>query len=308
LKQLRSLTELLSYAKEVGPKKVSVALAEDADVLEAVEHARREGIADCILVGNVDKMKEIAKEIGVDLSNFQLKDVRGSEAEVALAAVEVVSSGEADILMKGMISTANFLRGVLNKEKGLRTGSLLSHVYIHDVEGVDRILFICDPAFNIAPDLNAKVKIVENTVELAKSFGVETPKVAALAAVEVVNPDMPCTLEAAALVQMNRRNQIKGCIIDGPLALDNALSEEAARHKGVVSEVAGHAEVLLVPDIEAGNIFAKAIVYLTKNKTAGLVLGAKAPIVLTSRADSAETKLLSIASAVALAAYKSDSN
>jgi len=218
--------------------------------------------------------------------------------------VEIVSSGKADILMKGMISTANFLRGVLNKEKGLRTGSLLSHVYIHEVEGLDRILFVCDPAFNIAPDLNAKVKIVENTVELAKSFGVDTPKVAALAAVEVVNPDMPCTLDAAALVQMNRRNQIKGCIIDGPLALDNALSVEAAKHKGIVSEVAGHAEVLLVPDIEAGNIFAKGIVYLTNNKTAGLVLGAKAPIVLTSRADSAETKLLSIASAVALAAYK----
>jgi len=288
----------------VGPKRVSVALAEDSEVLEAVDHARKEGIADCILVGNTDKMKSIAEEIGVDLSNFQLEDVRGSEESVALTAVEIVSSGKADILMKGMISTANFLRGVLNKEKGLRTGSLLSHVYINEVEGLDRILFVCDPAFNIAPDLNAKVKIVENTVELAKSFGVETPKVAVLAAVEVVNPDMPCTLDAAALVQMNRRNQIKGCIIDGPLALDNALSVEAAKHKGIVSEVAGHAEVLLVPDIEAGNIFAKGIVYLTKNKTAGLVLGAKAPIVLTSRADSAETKLLSIASAVALAAYK----
>jgi len=274
----------------VGPKRVSVALAEDSEVLEAVDHARKEGIADCILVGNTDKMKSIAEEIGVDLSNFQLEDVRGSEESVALTAVEIVSSGKADILMKGMISTANFLRGVLNKEKGLRTGSLLSHVYIHEVEGLDRILFVCDPAFNIAPDLNAKVKIVENTVELAKSFGVETPKVAVLAAVEVVNPDMPCTLDAAALVQMNRRNQIKGCIIDGPLALDNALSVEAAKHKGIVSEVAGHAEVLLVPDIEAGNIFAKGIVYLTKNKTAGLVLGAKAPIVLTSRADSAETK------------------
>ena len=301
MEQLRSLTELLSYAKEVGPKKVSVALAEDADVLEAVEHARREGIADCILVGNVDKMKEIAKEIGVDLSNFQLKDVRGSEAEVALAAVEVVSSGEADILMKGMISTANFLRGVLNKEKGLRTGSLLSHVYIHEVEGVDRILFICDPAFNIAPDLNAKVKIVENTVELAKSFGVETPKVAVLAAVEVVNPDMPCTLEAAALVQMNRRNQIKGCIIDGPLALDNALSEEAARHKGVVSEVAGHAEVLLVPDIEAGNLLGKVILFMANGAGAGVVLGAKVPVVLTSRGDTARTKALSIALGAVLA-------
>jgi len=301
LKQLRSLTELLSYAREVGPKRVSVALAEDSEVLEAVDHARKEGIADCILVGNTDKMKSIAEEIGVDLSKFQLEDVRGSEESVALAAVEIVSSGKADILMKGMISTANFLRGVLNKEKGLRTGSLLSHVYIHEVEGLDRILFVCDPAFNIAPDLNAKVKIVENTVELAKSFGVETPKVAALAAVEVVNPDMPCTLDAAALVQMNRRNQIKGCIIDGPLALDNALSVEAAKHKGIVSEVAGSPDILLVPDIEAGNLLGKVILFMANGAGAGVVLGAKVPVVLTSRGDTARTKALSIALGAVLA-------
>ncbi|ACZ18689.1 phosphate butyryltransferase [Thermanaerovibrio acidaminovorans] len=303
MKQLRSLTELLDYAKEVGPLKVSVACAEDAEVLEAVEEARKAGIAEAILVGNGEAIASVASKLGIDLSNYEVVDERGGEAAAALVAVEQVSSGRAHILMKGMVKTANFLKAVLNKEKGLRTGSLLSHVYIHDVEGYDRIFFITDPAFNMYPDLPAKVSIVENVVKVAHSFGISCPKVAALAAVEVVNPDMPPTLDAAALVQMNRRGQIKGCVIDGPLALDNAVSEEAARHKGIVSDVAGHADILMVPDIEAGNMMAKAIIYFAKGKTAGLVVGAKAPIVLTSRSDSAETKLLSIASAVAMAAF-----
>lgn len=177
-------------------------------------------------------------------------------------------------------------------------------MYIHEVENYDRIFFIADPAFNMYPDLGAKVGIIDNTVQLAHAFGVECPKVAALGAVEVVNADMPPTLDAANLTQMNRRGQIKGCLVDGPLALDNAVSEESARHKGIVSDVAGHADILLVPNIEAGNMLAKAIIYFARNKTAGLVLGAKAPVVLTSRADSSETKLLSIASAVALAAFQ----
>ena len=303
MKQLRSLTELLDYAKEVGPLKVSVACAEDAEVLEAVEEARKAGIAEAILVGNGEAIASVASKLGIDLSNYEVVDERGGEAAAALVAVEQVSSGRAHILMKGMVKTANFLKAVLNKEKGLRTGSLLSHVYIHDVEGYDRIFFITDPAFNMYPDLPAKVSIVENVLKVAHSFGISCPKVAALAAVEVVNPDMPPTLDAAALVQMNRRGQIKGCVIDGPLALDNAVSEEAARHKGIVSDVAGHADILMVPDIEAGNMMAKAIIYFAKGKTAGLVVGAKAPIVLTSRSDSAETKLLSIASAVAMAAF-----
>ncbi|MCX7828111.1 MAG: phosphate butyryltransferase [Thermanaerothrix sp.] len=303
MKQLRSLSELLDYAKEVGPLKISVACADDAEVLEAVEEARVKGIAEAILVGDADKIGAVASKLGVDLSNYEVVDEKGGEAAAALTAVEQVSSGKAHILMKGMVKTANFLKAVLNKEKGLRTGSLLSHVYIHDVEGYDRIFFITDPAFNMYPDLPAKVSIVENVVKVAHSFGITCPKVAVLAAVEVVNPDMPPTLDAAALVQMNRRGQIKGCVIDGPLALDNAVSEEAARHKGIVSEVAGHADVLMVPDIEAGNMMAKAIIYFAKGKTAGLVVGAKAPIVLTSRSDSAETKLLSIASAVAMAAF-----
>lgn len=303
MKQLRSLSELLDYAKEVGPLKISVACADDAEVLEAVEEARAKGIANAILVGDADKIAAVASKLGVDLSNYEIVDEKGGEAAAALVAVEQVSSGKAHILMKGMVKTANFLKAVLNKEKGLRTGSLLSHVYIHDVEGYDRIFFVTDPAFNMYPDLPAKVSIVENVVKVAHSFGISCPKVAVLAAVEVVNPDMPPTLDAAALVQMNRRGQIKGCVIDGPLALDNAVSEEAARHKGIVSDVAGQADVLMVPDIEAGNMMAKAIIYFAKGKTAGLVVGAKAPIVLTSRSDSAETKLLSIASAVAMAAF-----
>ncbi|MDR3254455.1 MAG: phosphate butyryltransferase [Synergistaceae bacterium] len=304
MRQLRSLTELLNYARDVGPMTVSVACAEDAEVLEAVDKARKEGVAKAFLVGDADRIASTAASISVDTRNFEIIDEKKGEAEASLKAVEVVSSGKADVLMKGMVKTANFLRAVLNKDRGLRSGALLSHVYIHQIENYDRIFFISDPAFNMYPDLQGKVGILENVVRLAHAFGVETPKVAALAAVEVVNPEMPSTLDAALLTQMNRRGQITGCLVDGPLALDNAVSEESARHKGIVSEVAGHADILIVPDIEAGNLLAKSIVYFARNKTAGLVLGAKAPVVLTSRADSAETKLLSIASAVALAAFQ----
>lgn len=304
MEQIRNLDQLLSYAKAVGPKKISVAVAEDTEVMEAVENARKNGIANAILVGNADKIKAVADKLGYDLANYEIVDEKGGEAKAALKAAELVSTGKAEILMKGMVATANFLRGVLNKEKGLRSGKTLSHVYLHQVKGYDRIFFISDPAFNMYPDLKVKIDIVKNVVELAHAFGVECPKVACLGAVEVVNPDMPPTLDAAALTQMNRRGQIKGCLIDGPLALDNAVSPASAKHKGIVSDVAGYADILHVPTIEAGNMLAKSIVYFAENKTAGIVLGAKAPVILTSRADSAETKLLSIATACALAAHK----
>ena len=304
MEQIRTLGALLEYAKEVGPKKISVACAEDSEVMEAVENARKAGVAEAFLVGNSDKIKEVADKLGIDLSNYEVVDEKGGEAASALKAVELVSSGQAQIVMKGMVATANFLRGILNKEKGLRTGKTLSHVYIHEVKGYDRIFFISDPAFNMYPDLKIKIDIIKNVVELAHAFGVSCPKVAALAAVEVVNPDMPPTIDAALLTQMSRRGQIKGCIIDGPLALDNAISPESAHHKGIKSDVAGYADILHVPNIESGNMLAKAIVYFSENRTAGIVLGAAAPVVLTSRADSAETKLLSIASAVALAAHQ----
>ena len=170
--------------------------------------------------------------------------------------------------------------------------------------GFDHVFFIADAAFNMYPDLAAKADILQNTVNLARAFGVVEPKVAVLAAVEVVNPDMPCTLDAAALTQMNRRGQIKNCIVDGPFALDNAVSEESAKTKGIVSPVAGHADVMIVPNIDAGNMMVKALVYFSKNETAGLILGATAPVVLTSRADSPRAKLLSVAAAVALSAFQ----
>jgi phosphate butyryltransferase len=283
---------------------ISVARAEDTDVLEAVEEARKNGIAKSILVGDADKIKEVASRIGINVGNFEVIDERGGEAAACLKAVEAVSSGQADILMKGMVTTANFLRAVLNKEKGLRSGALLSHVYIHQIENFDRIFFVTDPAFNVYPDTKAKIGIVENIIKLAHSFGVQVPKIAVLAAIEVVNLDMQPTIDAAILTQMNRRGQIVDCVIDGPLALDNAVSEESAKHKGIVSDVAGKADILLVPNIETGNILAKSIIYFARSKTAGLVLGAKAPIVLTSRADTHETKLLSIASAAVLASFR----
>ncbi len=308
MEQIRSLSALLDYAKKIGaeqgPKKVSVAMAENAGLLSCLEEARTEGIAESILVGNEDNIKVAADEAGVDLSNFEVIDEK-SEAKMGLVAVEKVSSGQADIYMKGQIHTNDFLRGMLNKEVGLRKGkNTISHCYFHSVEGFDRIFFICDAAFNMYPDLAQKAQILQNTVNFARSLGVDEPKAAVLAAVEVVNPDMPCTLEAAALSQMNKRGQIKNCVVDGPFALDNAINEESARTKGIVSPVAGEADILVVPDIEAGNMLAKAIVYFSKNETAGLILGAAAPVVLTSRADSPRAKLISVAAAAALSDFE----
>jgi len=308
MEQIRSLSALLDYAKKIGaeqgPKKVSVAMAENAGLLSCLEEARTEGIAESILVGNEDNIKAAADEAGVDLENFEVIDEK-SEAKMGLVAVEKVSSGQADIYMKGQIHTNDFLRGMLNKEVGLRKGkNIISHCYFHSVEGFDRIFFICDAAFNMYPDLAQKAQILQNTVNFARSLGVDEPRAAVLAAVEVVNPDMPCTLDAAALSQMNKRGQIKNCVVDGPFALDNAINEESARTKGIVSPVAGKADILVVPDIEAGNMLAKAIVYFSKNETAGLILGAASPVVLTSRADSPRVKLISVAAAAALSDFE----
>ncbi|WP_024821361.1 MULTISPECIES: bifunctional enoyl-CoA hydratase/phosphate acetyltransferase [Aminobacterium] len=309
MEQIRSLTQLLEYAKKIGsekgPKKLSVAMAEDAGLLSAIEEARIAGFAEAILVGHKEKIEEAAKEANIDLAHYEIVDEVKGEAFMGLTAVEKVSSGKADIYMKGQLHTNHFLRGMLNKEVGLRKGkNTISHCYFHSVEGYDRVFFIADAAFNMYPDLQGKADILQNTVNFARAFGVAEPKAAVLAAVEVVNPDMPCTIDAAALTQMNRRGQIKNCIVDGPFALDNAVSEESARTKGIISPVAGHADILLVPDIEAGNMMVKALVYFSKNETAGLILGAAAPVILTSRADSPRAKLLSIAAAVVLSSFE----
>ena len=206
--------------------------------------------------------------------------------------------------MKGLVDTATFLRSVLNKEVGLRTGKLMSHVAVFEIEGIDRLILLTDAAFNTYPDLKAKVQILNNAVDVAHACGIELPKVAPVCAVEVVNPDMPATIDASLLSKMNDRGQIKGCIVDGPLALDNALSEEAAHHKGITGKVAGKADVILLPNIETANVMYKTLTYTSKSRNGGLLVGTSAPVILTSRADSFETKVHSIALAALVAETK----
>ncbi|MGL5649304.1 MAG: phosphate butyryltransferase [Clostridium sp.] len=298
----KNFDELLSKAKSVKLKKVSVAVAQDEPVLEAVKSAKEQGIADAILVGDKVKIKEIAEKIDMDLTNYEIID-EPNVNKAALFAVQLVSSGRADMVMKGLVDTATFLRSVLNKEVGLRTGKLMSHVAVFEVEGIDRLLYITDAAFNTYPELKDKKQIIENSVLVAHACGLSMPKVAAVCAVEVVNPNMPATIDASLLSKMNERGQIKGCVVDGPLALDNALSVEAAHHKGITGPVAGKADIIMLPNIETANVMYKCLTYTAKSRNGGLLVGTSAPVILTSRADSFETKVNSIA----LAALVSES-
>jgi phosphate butyryltransferase len=280
---------------------VAVAVAEDHEVIEAVAKAITLQLAQFRLYGNQEKIMGMLQEHGLQTSEHIEVIAATSNAEAAELSVKSVRHGEADVLMKGNIPTANILKAVLNKEWGLRKGSVLSHVAAFEVPNYNRLIFVTDAAMNIAPDVTQKAAIIQNTVEVARAIGIDLPKVAPIAAVEVVNPAMQATIDAAMLTQMNRRGQIKDCIVDGPLALDNAVSQIAAEHKGIVSDVAGKADILLVPTIEAGNVLYKSLVYFADAKVGAMIAGAKAPIVLTSRADSAETKVYSLALAVATA-------
>lgn len=291
---MNSFSDILEALKVSEKRIISVACAQDDDVLQAVENARKLNIADAVLVGDADKLKSIAGENGIDIDNYRVIDVKDKN-EAAKEAVRQVSSGQADMLMKGMIGTADFLRAVLDKEIGLRTGRVISHVAVFEISHFKRLMILTDAAMVVAPDLKTKVDIILNAAEVARKIGIDKPKVAALAAVEVVNPDMPATLDAAALSKMSDRGQLKDILVDGPLALDNAVSVESAKHKGIVSDVAGMADILLAPDIEAGNVLYKSITYFAGGMIAGIVMGAKAPIILTSRSDSDEAKLNSIA-------------
>ncbi|MDU5108989.1 MAG: phosphate butyryltransferase [Clostridium sp.] len=299
----RNFDDLLKKVNDCSTKKVAVAVAQDEPVLEAVKAAKEKGIADAILVGDESKIREIAEKINMDLTQFEIVNVENPN-KAALEAITLVSSGKADMVMKGLVDTATFLRCVLNKEVGLRTGKLMSHVSVFEIEGIDRLILLTDAAFNTYPDLKAKVQILNNSVDVAHACGIELPKVAPVCAVEVVNPDMPATVDASLLSKMNDRGQIKGCIVDGPLALDNALSEEAAKHKGVTGEVAGKADIILLPNIETANVMYKTLTYTAKSRNGGLLVGTSAPVILTSRADSFETKVYSIALAALVAEAK----
>ncbi|HOE57603.1 MAG TPA: phosphate butyryltransferase [Bacillota bacterium] len=291
---MKDFDGIIKTARGRGPKTMAVAVAQDTEVLSAVDMARKLGIADSILIGDKDEIAEVSEECGIDIDKYEVIDVKDKN-ESSRRAVELVSAGKAHIVMKGLVDTSLVLKAVLDEKIGLRTGNVLSHVAVFSVAGYERLFYITDAAMNLAPDLAQKKQIIENAVQVANALGNGNPKVAVLAAVEKVNPKMQATVDAAELVRMNEEGEIKGCILGGPFALDIAVSAEAARHKGMTHPVAGHADILMVPYIEAGNILYKSMVYFARAKIAGIIVGAKAPVVLSSRSDSDETKLNSIA-------------
>ncbi|WP_027204541.1 phosphate butyryltransferase [Butyrivibrio fibrisolvens] len=298
----KSFDDILSKLKTTGKKKLAVAYAQDEHVLEAVELAHQKGIVDAVLVGDAEKIAEIAKSLNMNLDEYEVIDVKDMQ-EAAICAVKLVHDGKADIYMKGSLDSKTFLKSVLNKEVGLRTGQTLSHVCVFEIPGIDRLLFLTDVAFLPYPTLEDKKQIIEYTVNVARACGVDMPKVAPLAAVEVVNPKMPVTVEADELTKACEAGEIKDCIVDGPLSMDLAIDPEAAKFKpGAESrKIVGDADILLFPDIHAGNLTYKTIVRLAKVKNGNILLGTKAPVILTSRSDSVDVKLNSIALAAVVA-------
>lgn len=299
---VKSFDDLLLKIKDIDRKKVAIAVAQDKPVLEAAKAAKERDIADAILVGNEKLIREIGAEIGMNMDEYEIINVE-DDVEASLKAVSLVSEGKADIYMKGLLATGTFLKSVLNKEVGLRTGRPLSHVCVIEVPKVDRVLFLSDVAFMPYPTLEEKKCIIEYTSDVAKACGVEEPKVAVVAAVETVNPKMPATVDADALSKMQDNGEITGCVVEGPLSLDIALFPAAAAEKGAEGrKVAGDADVLVFPDIQAGNLVYKTFTQVVENMKNGCILtGTKAPVVLTSRADTFETKVNSIALAAIVA-------
>ncbi len=296
----KNFESLFKLAQEKGPKKMAVAVAQDEDVLGAIKLAYEKGIVEPILVGDSELIQKLAAGISFDISNVQIIDEKDG-VEATRKATALVSSGEAQVLMKGLIDTSVIMKAVLDKEIGLRTDSVISHVAVFDVPTYHKVFMVTDAAMIIAPDLDQKKKIIENAVKLAHSLDIAEPKVAVLAAKEKVSPKMEATVHAKELSDMNKAGEISGCIVDGPFALDNAVSKESARIKGIDSVVAGDADILLAPDIEAGNVLYKALSFLANAKSAGLIVGTSKPIVLTSRADNEEAKLNSIVLATLMA-------
>lgn len=298
--RVKDFEELLARATGKGSLKISVAFAQDDDVLKAVKAAHEKGLVNGYLVGDEAEIKKIAAEIDFDLTNFEIVDEKEKVAACE-KAVRLVSEGKADILMKGLVDTAVVLKAVLNKEFGLRTGSVLSHVAAFHVPTYHKIFLITDAAMNIAPDVNGKKQIVQNALVVAEALEIKNPNVAVVCAKEKVTESMQATVDAGELVRMNEAGELGGCRVGGPFGLDNVISKRAADIKGIKDEMAGNADILLLPNIESGNVLYKSLIYFAEAKSAGTIVGAKAPIVLTSRADSDELKLYSIALAVLMA-------
>ncbi len=297
---ITNFQELLAAAQAGGPKTVVAVGGHQDSVLQAISAAQDRGIARGILVGDEPKIHHIAAECGVDLSGMRIIHEPNMHF-AARTAMALVANGEAQIAMKGKVDTAIFLRAALDRDLGLRTGTLLSHVAVFDMQDLGRLLLISDAGVNIAPNLEQKAEIIQNVIGVAHKLGIACPRVAVLASTERVNPRIPANVEAAALAKMADRGQITGALIDGPLALDNAISPDAAEDKDIVSPVAGSADILISPDIEAGNVLVKAIVYFARHPMAGVVVGARVPLILPSRSDPFESKLNSLALGVVMA-------
>lgn len=295
----KPLRDIVERAKARGAKTCAVVAPEDPEVLVAVDQGVSSGITKSILIGDLSRIEEAASRGGIDLSNHELIEEKDPSA-AARKGVRLVSQGEADLVMKGQASTQDVLRAVLSKDGGLRTGRLLSHLSVFEMPGSDRLMIFSDAAMNIAPSLEDKVEIVENAIGVAHLLGISNPRVAIIGAIEYVNLDMQATVDAACISKMAERGQIKGAVIDGPLALDNAISPESAKIKGIRSPVAGCADILIMPDIEAGNVFYKTLIYMAGICLASVVVGASAPVVLTSRADSHASKFYSLTLGIAV--------
>ena len=297
---MRTLDELVAAARARGPVSVAVAAGHDPDVIEALKQAHNLNLAEGVFVGNAEKIRSLAEAAGLDIPSDRVFD-EPDAATATRKAIALIREGKADLLMKGKVATATLVRAVLDREHGLRKGGLLSQVIVFQVPGMDRLMLMTDAAINIAPTLAHKAEICRNAIGVAHAIGIKKPNVAALCALEFVNPDMPATVDAAGLAGMNRRGQIPGAYIEGPIALDVPLSRLAADRKGIESPIVENTDILLAPDIEAANILYRAILYFAKGESGGIVVGAEVPLILLSRAETPETKIRSLALAVLVA-------
>jgi phosphate butyryltransferase len=298
----RSLDEMVEAAKAHGPVRIAVAAGHSPECIAALHQASQMRLADGIFIGDAKKIWALADEIGFEIPAHQVLN-EPNDLEAARRAVGMVRDGNAELLMKGKIGTAELVRAVLDREAGLRTGRLLSQVIVFQVPGIQRLMLMTDAAINIAPTLAQKAELCRNAIEVAHALGIDKPNVALLCALELVNPEMPATVDAAALVVMNRRGQISGGYLEGPIALDAPLSRFAAECKNIDSPIVENTDVFIAPDIEAANILYRAILYFARGESGGIVVGAKVPLILLSRAESPETKIRSIALAIHTAAH-----
>jgi phosphate butyryltransferase len=296
---ITNFSQLIEEARKFGPKKVSIAAAEDGELLLALAEAKRTGLADPILFGDERVIRELAVRYRADISNLEIVNEPNHKLAVQ-GAVAAVKERGVSLIMNGKAQPGHLVRAALEPENQLRTGRLFTDVSVFEIPGFDRLILISDIGVVVSPTLEQKVAIVQNAIDVARALGVVEPKVAVLSATEMVNAKIPVSMDASNLSKMAQRGQIKGGLVDGPLSLDNSISPESARIKGIKSDVAGHADILIAPDVEAGNILAKAITYFAGGKMAGVVVGGRCPIVMPSRSDIASTKLASLALGVFL--------